>query len=128
MTVLIFLVYFFIFQIINEKSYRFIFDYVTRRVKPYSMIGKANKNKWKSFKKKCKNFWVVFSPKDQTQTNETGTLFRKCWSPRFQRHLQKIVIRKRDLPQIWAHFHLNADNGGHRGMKKYFKLLLFEFL
>lgn len=114
-------IFWFIFSFpkrMDDKSYRNIFDYVTKHFKPLSFWGKENKNKWKSFKKKCKNFVVVFPTKNPTQTIETGTLFRRCWSPTFKRHLQKIVIRQSDLPKIWEHFHLSSDCGGHRGKKK----------
>lgn len=107
----------------EEEIYQSIFDYVTKELRPSYLKGNVNKNKWKSFKRKCKNYWVIFSSKNPTQTIETGSLFRRCWSPKFKRHLQKIVIRQSDLPKIWDHFHLNPECGGHRGKKKNFFFL-----
>ena len=84
----------------DEQEYCDIFYYITKKKRPEDLSGKKNKNKWKCFKKKCKNYRVIFSQKIQARTLETGTLFRKCWSPKLQRHLQKIVIMEDDFVNI----------------------------
>lgn len=47
----------------DNKSYRNIFDYITKHYKPSLFQGKENKNNWKSFKKKYKILWLFFQPK-----------------------------------------------------------------
>ncbi len=84
----------------EDDKFADIFWYCVCRRKPEQMKGKDNKNKWKSFKKKCKNFKMIFSRKSETWTLEAGTLFRNCWSPKYKRSFLKIVMKKNDLQQI----------------------------
>lgn len=111
----------------DDDHYYNIFHYCLFRARPEEMKGKVNKNKWKSFKKKCKKFYSLIFPLGVTEkTMKTGTMFRKCWSPKLKIYLQKIVMMKKDFAKIWKHFHLSEKTGGHRGIENC-NLLYFLF-
>ena len=101
----------------DGDQYFNIFHYCVSQKRPEELEGTKNKNKWKSFKKQCNQMYSIIFPKDaKEKTMEIGILFRKCWSPKLKRNLQKIVVQKKDFPKIWTHFHLSSETGVHRGI------------
>ena len=75
---------------------------------PVRLSGGKNKEKRKTFKCKCVNYKLADNAVGRNE--KTRCLLKQTKSG------TRVVLRQRDLEEVWQHFHVNATTGGHNGV------------
>ena len=105
------------------ELYHDLFYYKTLGKKPQNLVGKKNKEKWRSFKVTCSHY-AVYPKKKYIGTPlhmldiSKGNLFKEVEKKKglLRGKRWRLVVKKDEFEALWNHFHSSSEFGGHRGL------------
>jgi len=103
---------FFIFIVVlmEDREAEELYDWLVSGEKPARFVGRSNKNSWKSWKKKVREYQI----KKKNESEEWS--FENSQVLLIRGGVFKIIVRKSELEDFWKKFHESKEMGSHQGV------------
>jgi len=94
----------------EDREAEELYDWLVSGEKPARFVGRSQKNSWKSWKKKVKEYEIKKKDESQDWSFENSQVLL------IKRGSYKIVVRRSELEDLWEKFHESKEMGGHQGI------------
>lgn len=96
--------------VMEDREAEELYDWLHGGVKPARFVGKRQKNSWKSWKEKVREYQLKRKDESQDWSFENSQVLV------VKRGAYKILVRKSELEELWKKFHESKDMGSHQGI------------
>lgn len=93
--------------VMEDSEAEELYDWLHGGVKPARFVGISQKNSWKSWKKKVREYELKRKDESQDWSFENSQVLV------VKRGAYKIIVRKSELEELWEKFH---EKGSHQGV------------